>query len=291
MQSLNRKGQAVPDKACFDSIYDLPDPRGYFRTLGSLKYQIPHHAQPVFRAMLEARSKAGDNGSPPTVVDLCCSYGVNTGLINHAVTLEALRRRYISKEMEQMSLGDMVEADRKFFSSRRRTDSAHTIGLDASRRAIDYAMQVGLMDEGFAENLEMDEPSPALRDALAPTSMITVTGGIGYISHRTIERIMESTSNPPWVVAFVLRVVPYKQVEDSLSRFGLVTEKLEGRTFPQRRFANAQERESVLRGLARLDVDVSGIESNGYLHTELYVSRPPQDVASQPLESLIPPEG
>jgi hypothetical protein len=31
-------------KASFDHVYDLPDPRGYFETLGALDYIAPEHA-------------------------------------------------------------------------------------------------------------------------------------------------------------------------------------------------------------------------------------------------------
>ncbi len=35
-------------KANFDAIYTSPDPRQYYRTLGSYDYQIPTHGATVF---------------------------------------------------------------------------------------------------------------------------------------------------------------------------------------------------------------------------------------------------
>ncbi|EST36825.1 hypothetical protein [Streptomyces roseochromogenus] len=52
-------------KARFDDIYDRPDPRAYFRRLAPLEYEIPHHAQPVFRQAATERTALDDE---PTVL-------------------------------------------------------------------------------------------------------------------------------------------------------------------------------------------------------------------------------
>ncbi len=69
----------------FDEIYNQPDPRVFYSRLGRLDYQSPHHAQPVFRRLVAARMRSG----PVTVLDLCCSYGVNAALLNHHLSLDA----------------------------------------------------------------------------------------------------------------------------------------------------------------------------------------------------------
>jgi hypothetical protein len=66
-----------------------------------------------------------------------------------------------------------------------------------------------------------------------------------------------------------------------------VTEKLEGRTFVQRRFATADEQEEVLEQLRERGVDPTGKESEGYLLAEFYLSRPAHDVAEAPIERLL----
>ena len=50
----------------------------------------------------------------------------------------------------------------------------------------------------------------------------------------------------PWVATFPTRMVDYGTIVEVLSKYGLVTEKLPGRTFPQRRFETAEEQEYVL---------------------------------------------
>src|SRR5680860_1467520 len=72
--------EAGDGKADFEHIYNRPDPRDYFRTLGKLDYEIPQRAQPVFQALLTAlRSRReGAGAAPLRVLDLCCSYGVES---------------------------------------------------------------------------------------------------------------------------------------------------------------------------------------------------------------------
>jgi hypothetical protein len=92
----------------------------------------------------------------------------------------------------------------------------------------------------------------------------------------------------PWVAVFALRWVDYEGISAVLSRYGLVTEKLAGHTFTQRRFANVEEREYVLEELAGMSLDPAGKEDTGWYHADFYLSRPLEE-AKLPLEALLTP--
>ncbi|MFG2291292.1 hypothetical protein ACGFOU_35095 [Streptomyces sp. NPDC048595] len=275
-------------KADFEAIYNCPDPRRYFSTLQPLDYQIPHHGQAVFRAVTEILQRHRSDRPPLNVVDLCCSYGVNAALLNHRLSLADLYGRYTRYRPDVPTTRQLIEADRTFFATRRRDEAVRITGLDAAGNAVDYAKAVGLLDHGFAENLEIDEPSPALRRTLAGTDLITVTGGVGYITARTFGRLFDCMSAPPWVAAFVLREVSYRPVSALLARAGLVTEKLTTRTFRQRRFADGDERRAAFEALAGRGLSIAGKEADGYYHADLYLSRPAAEVAAVPLAELLP---
>ncbi|MGH3380417.1 MAG: class I SAM-dependent methyltransferase [Actinoallomurus sp.] len=274
-------------KERFDDIYDQPDPRAYFGRLGPLDYQIPHHGQRVFRGLAKTRRAASNAPGPVTTVDLCCSYGINAALLNHRLTYGELTDRYVSPKLAQMPSGELATRDRGFFADRRRPEAARVIGVDTARNAIGYGVRAGLLSDGFAENLETTAPSAELRSAVADADLITVTGGVGYITERTMRHLLDNISATPWVAAFVLRTIPYRKIAETLSQFGLVTEKLPDRTFPQRRFSGAAEERFALDELERLGMDSAGRESHGYYHTELFVSRPAQDAAEVPIEKLL----
>lgn len=205
-------------KADFEAIYNCPDPRRYFSTLQPLDYQIPHHGQAVFRAVAETLQRRRSDRPPLNVVDLCCSYGVNAALLNHRLSLGDLYSRYTRYRPDVPTTHQLAEADRTFFATRRRAEAVRVTGLDAAEHAVEYARSVGLLDHGFAENLERDEPSPALRRTLTDTDLITVTGGVGYITERTFGRLVDCVASPPWVAAFVLREVSYRPVSALLAR-------------------------------------------------------------------------
>jgi hypothetical protein len=277
-------------KASFDLIYDLEAPREYCRVLGGLDYLIPHHGQRLFRALAEAR-RAGAVQDRLKVVDVCCSYGINAALLKHEMTLGELYARYGSEELGGLSSEELAGADAAFYRERLRETPLEVVGLDVAQNAVSYGVSSGLLDGGFAENLEENEPTEELRRAVSGADLLTITGGVGYVSERTFERLLECIAGgtggrAPWIAALALRWVSYEEISEALSEYGLVTEKLEGHTFPQRRFLDTPEREYVLEELAKTGVDTTGKEETGWYHAEFYLSRPAEE-AKVPLETLL----
>ena len=281
------------NKANFDHVYDLPDPRGYFAALGSLDYQAPEHGRRLFPSLLQ-RVRAG--GGPAGVLDLCCSYGVNAALLGHDLTLYDLYARYASPELADLSSEELLEADRPFYAERRHPSPPEIVGADSAANAVRYALGAGLLETGFGENLETTDPSEAFKEAVGNVGIVTVTGGVGYVWERTFDSVLKSVAEArpdgraPWVATLPARLVDYGPLSELFSRHGLVTERLSSRTFPQRRFADAAEREHVLRQLADIGVDPTGKEEEGWYHADLYLSRPAED-AKVPVDELLGASG
>lgn len=283
--------EAGHGKADFNHIYDRPDPRDFFRTLGELDYEIPQHAQPVFQALLTAlRSSGGTVGSAPLrVLDLCCSYGVNAALMRCDVRLDELFDHYSSPALADLSAAELARADEAYYAERCRPDAVRVSGLDVAANAVAYGCRVGLLDGGWAEDLEAGDPSRQLTDHLRGVDLVTTSGGVGYITERTFDRVLGARrdGSTPWVASFVLRTVSYERISESLAQHGLVTEQLIGATFPQRRFASEAEREAALREVSRRGLDPAGREDTGRYFASFYLSRSAADAAQQPLEGLL----
>lgn len=279
------KSHQKSGKSSFDEIYDRRDPRSYFNTLGALDYEIPAHGGRVFSALLDSMRSQGRAAS--CVLDVCCSYGINAALLKHDVMLDDLYERYGSEEFERLTSDEVAEADRKFYSERLREGAPRVVGVDIAPEAVAYGVRSGALDAGFAENLEDEDMTDELRDSINKTDLLTVTGGIGYISERTFERILGGMDEAPWVAAFALRWVSYDGIEGVLESHGLVTEKLNGHSFEQRTFTDDRERDYVLKELSEMNIDTTGKESEGSYHAEFYLSRPESEVAKEPLESLL----
>jgi carnitine O-acetyltransferase len=76
---------------------------------------------------------------------------------------------------------------------------------------------------------------------------------------------------------FVLRMFPFDPVERALAGLGYRTVRVD-EVFRQRRFASPQEQALVLDGMSAAGVDPRGLEAEGWLYAQLYLSRPHNDI-------------
>ena len=274
-------------KVNFDELYCKKDPRDYFKYLGRLDYIIPHLAQPVFEQIIRAR--AAQQEGPVTVLDLGCSYGVNGALTKYALDYEALRLRYTAPAFQSLSSDALLELDRHFYRAWLKHAHVRVIGLDVSANAVRYAQACGAVDLGLVMDLEARDPLADEEEDLEGVDLIVSTGCVGYVTGKTFERLGRLTGRhrPVWVVSFVIRMFPFEEIAATLARRGLVTEKFEGTTFVQRRFANLEEMEAAVRAVEGRGIDTRGHEAEGLYHAELYVSRPPEEVERCPLHKLV----
>ncbi|UQR67852.1 class I SAM-dependent methyltransferase [Bradyrhizobium sp. C-145] len=272
-------------KAIFDDIYALDDPRAYFSVLGGLDYMIPDVAEPVVRQILAAKASA--TGLKPVVLDVGCSYGINAAVHRFPLTFGGLRHRYARREMRAISSATLVRLDRHFYAAWPDVGLARFIGLDVSAPAISYATNVGLLEQGIVADLEKEPLSTDSAHILRSTDVIMSTGCIGYITEKTFSKILDATDKCPWIISFVLRMFPFESLASTFASRGLVTERLSGATFIQRRFRDAEEFEGCLASLAALGLDATGLESEGLFHADLIVTRPEADARATPLESIV----
>ena len=272
-------------KASFDEIYVKNDPRDYYSVLGSLDYAIPDIARPIIRQIINAwRAEAGRSS---TVLDLGSSYGVNAALLRYPLTFDMLRRRYTRREMLALSSEDLRALDRRYFQSWPRTSAERVVVLDASRSAVDYAMSVGIADVGVAADFERDAPDADAAHTLSSVDIVMSTGCVGYVGVKTFDAILSAKPVAPWVISFVLRMYDYSEIEARLTASGLVTEKLASAAFLQRRFRDEDEAQQVLDVIRKRGLDPAGLEADGLMLAELYVSRPPETVEKTSLEQLV----
>ena len=118
---------------------------------------------------------------------------------------------------------------------------------------------------------------------------MTSTGCRGLCDREEFRPLVAAVTRgrPPWIANFVLRLFPFDAIEETLNKWGYVTEKLDGQTFFQRRFASADEQEQVLERLRGRGIDPTGAEAEGHLLAEFYLSRPMRDAAEMPIERLL----
>lgn len=270
-------------KTDFSEIYNQPDPRPYYRTLGALDYEIPAHGAAVFECLLE--EMGGREGR--TVLDVCCSYGINAALLNHDLELDDLNEHYRSVE-ETLDEEQLAEVDRCWFAKHSRPDPVSMIGLDVAASAVRYAESVGLLDHGLTVDLETDPCDSEARQTIAAADLVTVTGGIGYIGEKTFAAIVEASGDePPWIAALSLRWIEFEPIAETLDALGLVTEHLDGYCVPQRRFADEAERQAALSALRERGLDAAEELRTDAHCAELFLARPPEAVRDAPIDAVL----
>jgi carnitine O-acetyltransferase len=260
-------------KVSLDHIYAQPDPRTYFSTLRKLDYCIPQLAKPYFIELIR-EYRESQQIPVPNVLDIGCSYGINAALLKCDATMEELYKHYCSLDARTQDRNTLLARDRDLVRSRNRLQYTRFVGLDNSRPALTYALSAGFIDSAVHADLERCDPTEQQREQFAETDLVISTGCLGYISDRTISRVARAHGErKPWMAHFVLRMFPFEPVAESLAGLGYETVHIEG-IFKQRRFASSEEQSLVLDTLSAARVDPRGLETDGWLYAQLYISRP-----------------
>lgn len=275
-------------KASFEWTYNRLDPRSYFQALGALDYCIPERAAPVFLKTFDAYATARRREAL-TVLDLGCSYGINAAVLKYGRTMEELKAHYNAFEEAETAPREVLHEDQTNFYDGKPKRDISVIGIDRAQCAAAYGFWAGLLDDAIPEDFERNDPSPQAADTIARCDLVISTGVVGYVTEKTFQRIMSCQPEDamPWVASFVLRMFDYEPVGECLKQFGYVTEKLNGRYFRQRRFADESEQRHVERLLGKRNLCTAGLEANGHYLAEFYLSRPAKDAAVSPLSSFL----
>ncbi|GAA1530005.1 class I SAM-dependent methyltransferase [Streptomyces albidochromogenes] len=274
-------------KLTLDHIYTQPDPRAYFQVLRPLGYRVPQLAKPYFAKLVEEYTETR-RAAVPKVLDIGCSYGINAALLKYDTTMDELYARYGGEQGHEQERATTRQAllarDRELSLSRRPARDIRFTGLDTSTGALAYALEAGFLDDAVNADLERNEPTPRQRAQLAGTDLVISTGCLGYVTERTLTRVVRAQGGHlPWMAHFVLRMFPFDPVEHALAGLGYRTVRVEG-VFKQRRFASPEEQSLVLEKMSAVGVDPHGLETDGWMYAQLYLSRPADDQAPGPHE-------
>jgi predicted TPR repeat methyltransferase len=258
-------------KVSLDHLYTQPDPRGYFGTLRGLDYRIPELAKPYF-ARLIGDVRCASAGRDVTVLDVGCGYGVNAALLRCESTMDDLYERYrtIGPDAPREVL---LARDRELVRSGAFRDRTTFLGLDVSASALAYAHEAGFIDVTVRADLERDDLSDSQRATVGSADLVISTGCLGYVTERTLVRIVDACVAPPVMAHTVLRMYSYEPVVKALAGLGYET-TAEASLLRQRRFASPEEQSLVLDTLCDAGVDPTGLESEGWLYARLFISRP-----------------
>ena len=282
--SLDQTGKTV-----FTQIYDQPDPRDYYLTLGRHNYLIPDAATPVFQTIYAAYRQAR-RANRLHITDIGCSYGINAALHKYGLSMSQLMARYAAKAAAGIDTRSLEEDDKRFFRSLEPVDDLVFYGLDVAANAIRYGIATRVLDDGSARNLETETLQPEQARPLGATDIIISTGAVGYVTAKTFTRVIEACGQEkPWLALFVLRQFRAGDIAEALKPYGYVCEELESALFPQRRFTDADEQREALSRLKDVGRVPTPVEEAGWYAANFVLMRPAAEAATLSLENMMPP--
>lgn len=243
-------------KADFTNVYNRAFPSGYYESMGSLDYQIPEKAKPVIDFFIHEIL----NQKPIIkILDVGCSYGTLSALLKYNLSMDVLYHSYKNTGIDCSLLPNRSYI--KFF------------GLDISKNAIDYSVRSGLLDSGMAIDLESECSSNSLDDIPKDIDIVVSTGCFGYITEKTILKILDHCSgvSNPLLLFFVMRPFSYESAIRELQIRKFHTKSLENFFFRQRKFKDEIEHERIISTLKSSHYEDIP-ELDGHTYATLYVS-------------------
>ena len=256
----------------FQAVYDLDDPRAYFRSLAPLDYRMPAVTCRVLRHLAPALKRLF-GGPEVRVLDFACGFGVNGALLKHRLSLAEIYRHFESDEAG-------VARDIAFLEARREAQPAFRVGgIDIARQALAYGLETGLMDAVFPVDLTSDPIEGPLADFLARTDVVIETGAVFDVQVPALDRLIGAAdpAHRPWIITAPRPDVDVQRLYRVFDRHGYRYKACNRRPIRYRKLLGAQERDDTRRAMeARGEVLPSGIE-DGYFLVDLVLARPAED--------------
>ena len=270
-------------KVILNSIYNSPDPRAYWRTLSDLDYRVPQEAKPYFLRCAAARRERMGASCFGTIVDLGCSYGINSLLLRFDLAIADLRHRYASPDIAALGREHLIARDRRLAVRR---DFPRFVGIDVSPQAAAYAADAGLLEEVVVADLERRTLNSHEARSVADAAVIISTGCFGYVTEASFARILQPCGKRPWMMHTVLRMFDFAPAEEALAQCGYVSSR-SPRLLKQRRFSSRSEQERILDRLSSMGTDPSGFETEGWLYAHIVLSRPASQADAPSLHRIF----
>jgi hypothetical protein len=265
-------------KANFDDIYTSPTPHAYINTMAEHGYEIGEQARPYCIAAAELLLEKNRDSRPIHMLDVGCSYGMGSAFVKYGCSFDEMVGFFSTRAPENPEAA--CDATRNWLEVTPEPFDICTVGLDSSRPAIRFAKKAGMLDYGIVRDFEnsMDRLTVEEASWLRRCDLLMCTGAIGYITDRTMIKVLDNFGNDslnehgPIAVLTSLRMFDTTPIANAFERSGFKFEKVPGIMLPQRNFTNENEEREILKILHQKGVDTSEWEDSGKLFAELFIA-------------------
>jgi len=266
----------------FGSLYDLPDPRPYYRGVATSDYRMPGVAADLLvqlAPLLAARDSRVSVGSGPlSVIDFACGYGAIGTCLRRQMTMETLTAFYASDgdpEGDGAGLPPIGEA---------RTSLYSIAGIDIAGVALDYGAATGACDRTFKADVLSEPIEGALAECIRGADLIIESGALGHLVAPAMANFL-ALGGRPWLIVCPRPRIDAGAIGDAVAAHGYrlhtVSEKLRyRRPFSDGELADEVE-EAAEHGLPEEKVLV-----DGYFRVDLRLAIPEEESIGPVLDVL-----
>ena len=264
-------------KKDFTNIYTKDSPYEYLKEMKRLSYRIPDYTKPLYIQI--AQQLVDKLKRPIHIVDLGSSYGINSSLMRHDLSMSELDQFFLRKDTPP------TRQDSFEFFKKQDNQNLNFYQIDISEPALKFSKDVGLCKISICVNLESDYQK--LPDAFFPIDMVIATGCIGYIGYKAFSNLFElikkqksnlPQSNThdifPTFTFSVLRIFDIQKISKIFDYYGYSLEKTDLQPIPQRQFADFEEKNQTLSLLHSKRIDTKWLEDDGNFYADFYVGVP-----------------
>lgn len=261
----------------FGRVYDLDDPAPYYAGLSRTDYRMPtvvaawvREHEPTLREAVAATDR------PLRVLDFACGYGFNGATLLHDLSTHEVYAHYASDLRAPGDPGASWAEDAAMFRSRRVAEAGlHVIGLDIAASAVEYATTIGLIHEGFTDDLASGPPTAEFSAVLETVDLVIESGAIGSLYAVAFEAILGAADRPtgPWFLYCPRPDVDRRPVERLWQARGYSNETCLPAVAYRRPLDSAEAR-LVEEGTAAAGNDPAKAIVDGYISVDVQLARP-----------------
>jgi len=270
-------------KSDFQDIYHAPTPHAYFHEMQRLEYEIGEQAKPYIQAAARLMHRQLGLKGPLRLLDLGCSYGVGAALLKYDFSFRELADFFAEEAPHDYA--DCIERTQELVAATEVEPVIECAGADASKEAIQFAAESGLIEAGITKNLEDHDRLDAEDVAtLRQCHMLSSTGAIGYVGEKTLTPVLQhlgkslQLNHGPYTVVTILRMFDPRLIERTFAQCGYGFVRVPGVRLRQRQFDGDREYSRTLELLHQRGVEAKGWEAEGHLYADLFAGAPQNEL-------------
>ena len=263
-------------KKDFTEIYTQDSPYGYLKEMKKLQYRIANLTKPLY--LFLAKHLFNKLDRPLNLVDIGSSYGINSALMRHDLTMSELDDFFLKRNEPTRY------QTKQFFEDHTINDNLNFYNIDISRPALRFSEDVGLCKKGIDVNLEKCNVDSL--ESLPNLDMVIATGCIGYIGHKAFANLFDlvkerkdgsvqtKNSTTPLLAFSVLRIFDMEKIQKTFDDYGYFLVKSDLKPLRQRKFSDSTEKSQTLSLLHSKGIDTKWYEDDGYFYADFYIAGP-----------------